>query len=434
MTDTELRYAAMQVLKENDTGNFIKPAYRQYPHQWNWDAALIAIGLRTYDVPRARKEILSLLSGQWSDGMIPHILYPTGASDYFPIPDFWRTEGLPHGPAYPTSGLTQPPVLATAVRLIHKDATDKDASLAFVKEVYPKVLAWHRWFYAARDPEGTGLVAIIHPWESGMDNSTRWSEALSRIKLENVPSYQRKDFQHVREEERPSAQDYEYFMYLIGRYRDLQWEPEALYSKAPFLIQDVLLNAILARANTDLLMLGTEIGEPTTEIEGWLDKAREAFNERLWNHEEGLYFDYDLRAARPVQQNTCAALSPLYSGLPSSSQAQRLVDEHLSNPDEYAPGPNGQYYIPSTSKNSPLFEARRYWRGPVWININWFIIQGLRTYGYHDLADVITKQSLELVSKSGFVEYFDTRDGAPLGAEGFSWSAALTLDLLSELT
>ena len=90
---------AVQTLRTNDTGAFVKPSLGQYPHQWNWDAAFIAIGLSYVDMERARAEVHSLLQGQWDDGMVPHILYHHGASDYFPTPDFWRTEGK--GPDFP---------------------------------------------------------------------------------------------------------------------------------------------------------------------------------------------------------------------------------------------------------------------------------------------------------------------------------------------
>jgi hypothetical protein len=66
---------------------------------------------------RAIKEIRSLLVGQWRDGMIPHILYHSGASDYFPDPDFWQTRGSPNAPAMETSGITQPPYFSWSAAL-----------------------------------------------------------------------------------------------------------------------------------------------------------------------------------------------------------------------------------------------------------------------------------------------------------------------------
>ncbi|ADI14082.1 amylo-alpha-1,6-glucosidase [Truepera radiovictrix] len=419
---------AQRILRDNDTGRFIKPSPKQYPHQWNWDAALIALGLATFDLERARAEVRTLLEGQWKDGMVPHIVYHDGPSDYFPTPDFWRSERSAAAPSVPTSGLTQPPVLATAVRAIVERDPDQGAALTFLREVYGKLLAWHRWFYAARDPEGSGVVALIHPWESGMDNSTRFTGALARLTPTDVPTFRRRDQQHVAADERPVAGDYERFMYLIGLYRDWRWDPEALFERAPFLIRDAFTTAILHRANEDLLELATSLGEPTEEIAGWLARTRAGYS-ALWDEAAGLYFDLDLRAGAPVREDTCATFLALYAGLASEAQAARLA-EHLRDPDAYAPDARTRFYLPSAAKSSPYFEPRRYWRGPVWLNINWFLVQGLRRYGYAALAERVVNDTLSLVARSGFAEYYDPRDGSPCGARDFSWSAALVLELL----
>ena len=108
MSASSLADEARRILRDNDTGAFIKPSPKQYPHQWNWDAALIAVGLATFDMPRAQAEVRKLLEGQWRDGMVPHILYHDGPSDYFPTPDFWQTERSRDAPTVPTSGLTRP--------------------------------------------------------------------------------------------------------------------------------------------------------------------------------------------------------------------------------------------------------------------------------------------------------------------------------------
>ena len=89
-----------------------------------------------------------------------------------------------------------------------------------------------------------------------------------------------------------------------------------------------------------------------------------------------------------------------------------------------------RYYLPSAAKNSPYFEPRRYWRGPVWLNVNWLLVEGLRRYGYADVAEAVTAHTLELAQRGGFAEYYDPRDGTPCGARDFSWSAALVLELL----
>jgi hypothetical protein len=419
---------AIEVLRLNDTGVFTKPGPHQYPHQWNWDSALIALGLSHFDLPRAQEEIRSLLSGQWQDGMVPSVVYHSVPSDYFPTPQFWQIENSPHAPSVPTTGITQPPLLATVVNMIHARRPMND----FVREVYPALLHWHRWLHTARDADGSALACIIHPWESGTDDSPRWLHLFEAIQPEALPEFQRGDTRHVAAIERPNRADYERFIYLIDVFRKRNYEPRELLTHSPFLAQDILFNAILFRADEDLRALAVSLGEPADEIDGWLSRVQLSFNNRFWNQRIGLYYDYDLRTGKPIPVNTAATFLPLFGGLPSKEQARRLVEEHLLNATEYALGGEVHHWVTTTAKNEPTWEPRRYWRGPVWIIMNWFIMEGLKRYGYDDLAGRIRQDTLRLIEASGFREYYDARDGSGCGSTDFSWSAALTIEMIQD--
>ena len=77
---------ALAVLRRNDTGAFVKPSQRLYPWRWNWDSAFVVIGLAAVDPERARTEVRSLLEGQWSDGMVPHMVFHPQPVEYQPGP------------------------------------------------------------------------------------------------------------------------------------------------------------------------------------------------------------------------------------------------------------------------------------------------------------------------------------------------------------
>jgi glycogen debranching enzyme len=425
MTNTSLLDRAISVLRLNDTGVFTKPGPHQYPHQWNWDSALIALGLSHFDLPRAQAEIRSLLSGQWQDGMVPSIVYHSAPSDYFPNPQFWKIENSPSAPGVPTTGITQPPLLATVVRLIH----DRHPIPDFVREVFPKLLRWHRWLHTDRDADGSGLACIIHPWESGTDDSPRWLHLFEAIRPEHLPEFQRGDTRYVPATERPNRSEYERFIYLIDVFRKRNYAPRELLTHSPFLAQDVLFNALLFRADEDLRELALRLGEPTEEIDNWLRRARLNFNARFWDANIGLYYDYDMRAGRAIPVNTASTFLPLFGGLPSAAEAQLLVEGHLLNAAEYAPHDEVRHWVTTTAKTESAWEPRRYWRGPVWIIMNWFIIEGLRRYHYDDLAETIQQDTLRLIEAGGYREYYDPRDGSGCGSADFSWSAALALEL-----
>jgi glycogen debranching enzyme len=277
--------------------------------------------------------------------------------------------------------------------------------------------------------DGSGLVCIIHPWESGTDDSPRWLEVLEKISPADLPAFRRGDVNYVEPSERPHQIDYARFIYLIDLFRRNAYQAEALLEHSPFLVQDVLFNAILFQADEDLRLLAAEIDQPTTEIDGWLSSIRVSFTSRFWDEGQGLYFDTDLRAGKPIKVNTAATFMPLYAGLASRDQAERLIREHWMNPVEYAPTPTIPYQITSASRSEKTWEPRRYWRGPVWIVANWLLCLGMTRYGYLNLAEELRRNSLALLSRSGFREYYDPRDGSGCGSTDFSWSAALTFEL-----
>lgn len=299
----------------------------------------------------------------------------------------------------------------------------------FVEEVYPPLLRWHRWLHTARDADGSALACIIHPWESGTDDSPRWLHLFETIQPEALPEFRRGDTRYVAATERPNRTEYERFIYLIDIFRKLNYVPSELLAHSPFLAQDILFNAILFRADEDLRALAVSLGEPTNEIDDWLSRMQLSFNDRFWNENVGLYYDYDLRAGKSIPVNTASTFLPLFAGLPSKEQAQRLIEEHLLNPIEYAPNGEARHWVTTTAKTEPTWEPRRYWRGPIWIIMNWFIIDGLRRYEHWDLAEVIREDTLSLMEAGGFREYYDARDGSGCGSSDFSWSAALALEL-----
>lgn len=106
----ELAARARAVLDANWTGAATRPGPGLYPYQWSWDAGFVAIGYARYDQARAETELRSLFRGQWSNGLLPHIVFAPEEGGYFPGPGFWQTERSPYAPRRPrTSGIVQPP-------------------------------------------------------------------------------------------------------------------------------------------------------------------------------------------------------------------------------------------------------------------------------------------------------------------------------------
>ena len=415
MADIKLLRQAAAVLESNDRGDFTVPAAGLYPYQWLWDAGFIALGWAVLREQRAWQELFSLFRGQRADGFVPHIVFHRPDSSYFPGPEAWGAGGNP-----PTSGITQPPILATVVYLLYRVASDREVARRAARMLLPRLLAFHRWLYRARDPDGTGLVSILHPWESGMDNSPAWDDPLHRVP-DSVPvELRRRDTVFVPADERPLEDEYRRYMALVHQFRAVGYDPNRLYIESPFCVVDVGFNAVLHRANLDLMALADDLGEPTEELEAWVRHGQEAFGS-LWSSQEAFFFSLDRRSGELLRVPTCGGLLALYARIASPCQATRLV-EHLNTWSR-----NVSYLVPSTDPSHPRFEPRRYWRGPVWLNINWMVSLGLQEYGFHELEGQVRRHVIALVNRSGFREYYDPLTGAGLGGRDFSWSAAVVL-------
>lgn len=409
--------AAQAVLRANDRGGYTVPTARLYPFQWNWDSAFVAMGFATFDAPRGWREIERLLEGQWEDGLIPQIVFHAPSDDYFPGPDIWGIARTP-----PTSGITQPPVLATAAARLFATDPDRDAAEARMAAIYPRLRASHRWWRQARDPHGTGLVSILHPWETGMDNSPAWDDAMARVPTTTTSTIRRRDTGHVDPAMRPRAEDYQRFIHLVDHFRACAWNPEAMFATAPLRMLDVGVNSILLRAERDLLALAPRFGAPTdtAEIQSRIEALQSGLAS-LWHQPSGLFRSRDALTGAFAPAATSAGFLPLTADAATPAQAATLAAtlRHWQS--------QVRYLVPSTDPSAPGFEKLRYWRGPVWAVVNWLIADGFARAGHGAEARAIRDDTRALIGQSGLAEYFDPLTGAGAGGGQFSWTAAVDL-------
>src|SRR5687768_9538251 len=267
---------AEEVLCQNDMGGWTRAASEHYPHQWSWDTGIIAIGLANLDTARATRELLTLFDHQWKTGKVPHIVFNPEAppESYFPGAEHWAcaaaSPDAPPAPPY-TSCLCQPPIHAVAALRIWEAASSERASAeatAFLREIYPRLLAWHRYLLTYRDPEGSGLVTIYHPWESGTDNSPRWDTAIEAVEVGELPRFERQDLGHVDDpSERPTDADYDRYLWLVKLVKGAACDEATIYRSHPFLVKDVLFSAILVAANEALLEISRLVGASHEDAE-----------------------------------------------------------------------------------------------------------------------------------------------------------------------
>jgi hypothetical protein len=414
----DLTDAAIAILKENDRGTYTVPTKGLYPFQWNWDSCLTALGQRHFDEARAWTEIETLLAHQWPDGMVPHIVFHQMDDGYFPGPQVWAT-----GRPVPTSGITQPAVAGFALRRLFERAADRPAAEARARALLPKVAAWHRWFFAMRDPGGEGLVAILHPWESGRDNSVDWDEPFARVPTEGIAPYTRRDTQHANPEHRPTKEQYDRYLWLVEHFRGLGWDNTLLHDASPFRVVDPGFNAILIRSCADLADLAAMLGEVEVAAENreFAERGTAAL-EQLWSEAHGQYLCRDRVAGALIDSPSVGGLLAAFAPIPAE-RAARIAATIAAH--------GARYRVASHHPSDPRFQSKRYWRGPVWLVVNYMIADGLARAGQADAAEAITRSSLDLIRTSGFAEYYDPHSGEPLGGGRFTWTAAMVLEFLA---
>jgi glycogen debranching enzyme len=424
------------VLDMNDRGSYTQPAHGLYPHQWLWDSCFVAIGLRHLNVERAQAELLSLLRGQWHNGMLPNIVFrddPIYRTDR----NIWRSWLNPFAPNdVTTTGITQPPMLAEAVVQVGKKLAWPERRLWY-RQMYPALVAYHEWLYHERDPHQEGLVLQIHPWETGLDNTPPWMAELhehllplwirliEKFKIDRLINLFRRDAKSVPMDQRFSTVEAVAMYDIQRRLRRKAYDINKILDHSLFTIEDLSYNSIFIRANAHLRDIAKSLREDLpSDLDKRMAKTEKTF-EDLWDPYSGQYYSRDFITHRLLKVPTIATLLPLYAGSISQERAEQLV-RLLENAHQFGPA----YPVPSVPTNSFWFHPKLYWQGPSWVNMNWLIIDGLKRYGFKDHAAALTESTLEMVSRSGFYEYFDPLTGEAAGAANFSWTAALTIDLI----
>lgn len=412
----QLDEAARAILRRNDRGGYTVPTQGLYPFQWNWDSAFVALGFATFDRDRAWAELETLVDAQWDDGMVPHIVFHQNDDGYFPGPTVWATGKTP-----PTSGITQPPVLASVVRQLWQQE-GADPAHPRLRPLFDACLKSHRWFHAFRDPLGNGLVLVTHNWETGRDNSSEWDEALARVDTSEVGPYQRRDTGHVDAAMRPQSHEYDRYVAILQFGRKAGWNHRTIAEQGPFRMLDVGMSMELLRANRDLLVIAEAIGDERVADEL---RDRIALSETgmdwLWNEEVGAWCSRDATTGQSSGLVTNASFLAFYARVGRAEQRARLIEalERMTR--------SATYLLPSLEPGSRAYDHRRYWRGPVWLVVSYMVAQGLAEQGHADWAARIREDSAKLIEVSGFYESFSPETGEGTGGAEFSWTAAMWL-------
>jgi putative isomerase len=242
----------------------------------------------------------------------------------------------------------------------------------FLREVYEPVVRSQNWWFRESDPDGNGLCEYLHPWSSGLDNSPLWDQGLP--------------------------------------------------------VEAPDLNAYLCMQYDYLGKIATALGRHE-EARGWSTRAEEMARRMVdlrWDEKIGSFWAVHNGARLPVR--TPFQLFPLITGRMPEPIARRLVATLTDERQFWS-----HYPVPTVAFDDPAFNPLSMWRGPVWLNVNYLLIDGLWRTDYREQARELRRRTIALaMAADDFYEYYHPISGArpPRATNAFGWSAALFIDLV----
>jgi putative isomerase len=248
---------------------------------------------------------------------------------------------------------------------------ETDPDLDFLQEIYVPLVRWNAWWFSMNDDDVDGLAQYNHPYSSGLDDSPLWDYGMP--------------------------------------------------------VESPDLNTYLCVQMGSLAVMAEALG---MDAEGAMWRRRAAaivrrMIEDFWDDGTGLF--RAMHDNQPIPVVTPFNLYPLWTGQLPDNIRDRLLS-HLTNPDEFW----GEYVLPTVARNDPHYDPEVMWRGPVWANINYFLIEALRQVGELDLAHGLRDKTLDLImSQPSIFEYYSSQTGQPpaTAADTFGWTAAVLIDL-----
>lgn len=416
LSQEEIRKRIRQLLADNTSHGYceyfkheywtIHPSSGTYPFQYFWDSCLhafILTGLGEADI--AAKNFRSLYAMQREDGFVGHMLYwdrliPAVWTDAFQAR--FVDQNRPH-----MSAFIQPPLSAQALHRIWYHTRDDD----YLHEMLPKVKKHFDWLANNRDLDGDGLLTIFNMFESGID----WKPSQDEIYCAKAKAAE------------------VLYARVIGNDFD-NFINDYDYAKTKVRIKEVAVNTIYARNLETLAELCRQTGDMGgAEKYGALaKKVAHSIQTVMYSAADAAFCDVTTGDNRPLKTLTPTIFFPIILPTTSHEQAKDILTRHFHNPNEFAT----KYPLPSVSISDPSFDpdaSTFLWRGPTWALYNWYIYQALFYNGFTEEAATLRNSIHELMSKSGFREYYNPTTGEGGGAEHFTWSG-LIVDMLDHNT
>ena len=341
---------------------------------WAWDSWKHAVALAQYDAPLAKEQIKAMYAYLTEDGFIPDCIFRDTTIENHNYRN------------------TKPPLSAWSVWKVYQQSHD----INFLKELYPKIISQHNWWYNNRDHDKDGICEygstdgslVAAKWESGMDNAVRFDNSKILKNSENAYSLDQESV------------DLNAYLYAEKKY--------------------IIRMAEILEQNEDFIIFNTQAGILKTKIQS-----------QFFDKNTGWFYDTSIDGKNFIDVMGCEGWIPLWANVATDEQA-KAIKNNMMNPDQF----NTKVPFQTLSANHPDFKPNGgYWRGPNWLDQAYFGTVGLHNYGYHEDAYQATYKLIHnaegVLDKGPSIrENYQPITGAGLESQNFSWSAAHYLLLL----
>ncbi|MGB3410396.1 MAG: hypothetical protein WBA45_04305 [Microthrixaceae bacterium] len=359
---------------------FTCPNSGTYPWLWLWDSCFHSIiWAHLGNDERAVVELETALSSQDADGFIPHLAYLDGYDGHA---GFWGRDG--------TSSITQPPIYGHAVAELTRMGIDVPERLL------TQAADGIRFLLDRRRRSSSGLVELVHPWESGCDHSPRWDDLM---RLDGTQA------DH-------DPYDGEIWFNRKGELLEsiVRSPAGAPLSNPDFAVGSVAFNAIVAFCAQELALVtgDDELDRQSREL-GSILRGH-------WNADLRTWTDDGPTAAGSGRIRTLESLLPLLVEKDQAIVADVLAQ--LIDTDAFG----GQFGLWQVHPDEPRFRRGSYWRGPTWPQLDYLMWLAITRVGRADLAAGVAGRTRRGMDTSGFAEYWDADTARPGGAVPQSWA------------
>lgn len=318
------------------------------------DDPLYALPIAFQSPHSALMYLNDLLKEQRSDGFLPHFAFPEGE-------------------------IAAPPVFGFLAEVVCDIAPETQLLQSLLREMYPKILAYHTWLYENRYAEEDGILYSVHPAESYFDDSPQWDTV---------------DGKNAR-------------------------------------VQCPLFNAFAVRSAESMMKIGGRLKCDVTPFREQHDLGTHCVNEKLWDDYQGVYHSFDLNANRLIPGDTAANVLLLFACIPVQEQAENLLENLKS---EYFLGTAAEplYTYATYDTTHPNADFSRKNRGAVNPFFSWLFCRGLWRFEMWRAADRVREDLYDAANKNGFRDYYDARKNVDMATpeNECPLTAAFVLDLM----